>query len=69
MVENVNLYGWFMLSLYRLKSGLIMKTLSRSFLPEIFINPISRNLILIFVSTLMAAAILVTSLVMFVGQW
>jgi hypothetical protein len=46
-----------------------MKTLTRSFLPEIFTNPISRNLILIFVSTMMAAAILVTALIMVLGQW
>jgi hypothetical protein len=46
-----------------------MKTLTRNFLPEIFTNPISRNLILIFASTLMAAVILVTTIIMFVGQW
>lgn len=51
------------------KSWLAMKTLSRSFLPEIITNPINRNLLLIFVSTLMAAVILVTGVIMFVGQW
>jgi hypothetical protein len=46
-----------------------MKTLTRNFLPEILTNPISRNLLLIFVSTMLAAVILVTALVMILGQW
>lgn len=46
-----------------------MKSLTRSFLPEIFTNPISRNLIFIFVTTLMAAVIIVTATIIVFNQW
>lgn len=38
-----------------------MKLLTRTFLPEILSNPINRNLIIIFVTTLLAAILLVTA--------
>jgi hypothetical protein len=46
-----------------------MKSLTRSFLPEIFDNPINRNLILILIATLLAAIVLVTATFMVVDQW
>ncbi|HYC85178.1 MAG TPA: hypothetical protein VEB86_08145 [Chryseosolibacter sp.] len=46
-----------------------MKSITRGFLPEIFSNPISRNLIIIFVATLLAAIFIVTATIVLFNQW
>lgn len=46
-----------------------MKSVSKSFLPEILINPISRNLIIIFTATLITAITLVTIAIVAFAQW
>jgi hypothetical protein len=46
-----------------------MKTLSKNSLPEVFSNPINRNIILILVSTLAMAIIIVTASVIAYNQW
>jgi hypothetical protein len=46
-----------------------MKSVSKTFLPEVLTNPISRNLILIFIATLLAAVVIVTASIMIYNQW
>jgi hypothetical protein len=46
-----------------------MKTLSKNSLPEVFSNPINRNLILILISTFAIAIVIVTAAVIAYNQW
>jgi hypothetical protein len=46
-----------------------MKSFAKHFLPEVLVNPISRNLILIFITTLLVAVVLVTVTIMVYDQW
>ena len=43
-----------------------MKTVSKSFLPDLLTNPVSRNLILVLLGALMIAVTLVTAVFFFV---
>jgi hypothetical protein len=46
-----------------------MKSITRNFLPEIFTNSISRNLIIIILAALFAAIFIVTATIVLFGQW
>jgi hypothetical protein len=46
----------------------LMKTYTKNLIPDFLLNPISRNLLLIFVGTLLMAAIIVTTRIVVSNQ-
>jgi hypothetical protein len=51
------------------KHGFYMKTLSKNSIADVLANPISRNLILILVTTLFVATAIVTASIILYFQW
>jgi hypothetical protein len=51
------------------KSGVYMKTTGKNSIGDVLSNPISRNVILILVTTLFAATAIVTTSIILYYQW